>query len=200
MDHIKQMMADLAAYSAIHCSAYLMATGRIDNIIIRVQRTPPAGIQERLDKWREDYTLTHKKQRWIAVIGMASGFVVSILSDGRHSRKLWSAGALCCTARFLWTELLMEPDSQQLMANDVLKSKGAVRNCTLSGKDWVKETLDQWYIHDIVKITTSCLAFNFMLAALWKFKPSSDDGFSFFALWDRTMRSVEAITPYLTTT
>lgn len=73
-------------------------------------------------------------QRWIAVIGMASGFVVGILSDGRHSRKLWSAGALCCTARFLWTELRMEPDSQQLMANDVLKSKCAVRNCTLSGQ------------------------------------------------------------------
>ena len=73
-------------------------------------------------------------QRWITVIGMASGFMVCILSDGRHSRGLWLAGAVSCTVRFLWTELLMEPDSQQLMANDVLKSKVTGQFITLSGQ------------------------------------------------------------------
>nr|XP_022301504.1 uncharacterized protein LOC111109604 [Crassostrea virginica] len=188
MSHSKQIICDLAAYSAINCSAYLMVTS-MNNIHVRFQRNPPMGIQERLDRWREDYTLNHKKQKWITVIEMASGFVVFILSDGRHSHRLWLAGALSCTAGLLWTELSMRPDSHQLMANDVLTDRG---------EDWVKERLDKWYIHDIVKITTSCLAFNFMLAALWKFKPSSNDGFSFFALWDRTIRCFEAIAPYLT--
>ena len=50
-----------ASYVGITSSAYLMATS-IDNIIDRVLRTPPAGTQGRLDKWRENYTLTHKKQ------------------------------------------------------------------------------------------------------------------------------------------
>ena len=96
-------------------------------------------------------------QRWIAVIGMASGFVVGILSDGRHSRWLWSAGALCCTARFLWTELLMEPDSQQLMANDVLKSKCAVRNSTLSGQMCKASYIQNYFIWHLEALSLNSL-------------------------------------------
>lgn len=73
-------------------------------------------------------------QKWITVIEMASGFVVFILSDGRHSHRLWLAGALSCTAGLLWTELSMRPDSHQLMANDVLTDKGTVQNYTFSGQ------------------------------------------------------------------
>lgn len=155
----KQKCLDLAAYSAISCSAYFAGASLYINWVqvpTMFASAPDTGTL--LREWTETYTRARLIQGKFAVLSVASGLAVYFLSEKGEYRCLWLAGALSMLSALPWTRFIMMPDINQLKEKDILERKG---------ENWVREKIALWNRRHAFRTITSGLAFNFMMAAVY---------------------------------
>lgn len=155
----KQKCLDLAAYSAISCSAYFAGAALYINWVqVPTMFAATPDTKALLREWTETYTRARLIQGKFAVLGVASGLVVYFLSEKGEHHCLWLAGSLSMLSILPWTRLVMMPDINQLKEKDILDRKG---------ETWVREKINLWNKLHAFRTITSGLAFNLMMAAVY---------------------------------
>lgn len=133
------------------CALYINAAGH--------PATLKVDVINRRKVWMDGFHRAKKFQGIMAGLGALAGATVYYLDEESDNRLLWLVGAGVFISVWPWTLIVMIPDINKNLQDDVLET---------AGETWVKNHMDRWNKQHAVRTVMSSVAFGIFMYALLK--------------------------------